>query len=112
MMKFLVAAAVLGSLGGAGGGTLAATMKHSPRERPVEVALGKPGKKNTLAVPGVALAAGDQLQRPFDLSNSGGAPLAGVALTTTAPFSSGLDTDVVNGLQMQIDSCAKGWKAI
>ena len=114
MVKFLLAAALLGSVGGVSGGTLAAKLADPSKAEAatVEIALGKPGKKTTLSQPAVGLAAGDQLPRPFDLKHSGGAALAGIALTTTAPVSSALDTDAVNGLQLQIDLCAKRWKSI
>src|SRR5262245_18951992 len=111
MVKFLLAAALLGSAGGAGGGTLIA-VTHKPHKAltQVEIALGKPGKKNVLSVPGVALAPGDRLQRPFELGNKSGIAISALTLTTTASASSPLVDDSVNGLQLKIDRCSKPWQ--
>jgi hypothetical protein len=112
VLKVLAISAALGSLGGAGGGTLAAVLGSQPhRSTPaVLIALGEPGKANTLSVSAADLAAGDWIQRPFDLVNKSKRPLSAFALTTAASPSSALDTDPVNGLQLQIDRCRKAWK--
>jgi len=107
VIKVLVAAAVLGTAGGAGGGSLAAVMHKSQKTAFVQIAFGSP---NTLSVPGTSLAAGDRVQRPFDLANQGGAALAGIALTTTSAATGPLDTDPINGLQLRIDRCDQKWK--
>jgi len=115
VLKFLLAAATFGAMLGGGGGTLAASLHHSSHQTKVArvgIALGKPGKTNRLTVPSVAVAAGDRMQRPFDLKNSGATTLQMVAMTTTASPSSRLDTDPVNGLQLQIDRCVNPWKQI
>jgi hypothetical protein len=111
-MRILALAAVLGSLGGAGGGTLAAVLHqpapHVPR---VQIALGKPGPANQLGLPTVALAAGDRLQRTFDLRSQGSGAIAAVALSSSASPSSMLDRDPVNGLQLRIDRCSDAWQS-
>jgi predicted ribosomally synthesized peptide with SipW-like signal peptide len=56
-----------------------------------------------------AIAAGDTMQRAIDLSYSGSINFGSATLTTTAPTSSGLDTDAVNGLQIAIDKCSQAW---
>jgi spore coat-associated protein N len=110
VLRILALAGTLGTLGGAGGGTLAAILhRPAPRVPRVQVALGKPGPANQLGLPGVALAAGDQLQRTFDLRGLSSAPIAEVALTAKARPSSMLDRDRVNGLQLRIDRCSKSW---
>ena len=62
-----------------------------------------------LNIDATALAAGDTVQRSFNLINSGSLDLASVALTATASPSSLLDTDATNGLQMVIDRCSVAW---
>ncbi len=114
MLKFLLVAVAFGALLGGGGGTLAASLHHTHGTKVARVAidLGKPGNANRLSVPAVAVAAGDRIQRPFDLKNAGKTALQTVALTTTASPSSRLDTDAVNGLQLRIDRCPSSWKQI
>jgi len=112
VLKILAISAALGSLGGVGGGTLAAVLDSQPHgSKPtVLIALGKPGKANSLSLSAANLAAGDWIQRPFDVVNKGKKPLSTLALTVTASPSSALDSDPVNGLQLQIDRCRKAWK--
>src|SRR5207244_3513407 len=74
------------------------------------IALGTPGPANRLTVNASAVAAGDTMQRAFQLSNSGSIPLASApTLTTSASPTSLLDTDATNGLQMVIDKCSVAW---
>jgi hypothetical protein len=76
----------------------------------VTIALGAPGPANRLTVNATNIAAGDTIQRAFDLSNSGTIDLAGApSLTTSASPTSLLDTDTTNGLQMVIDKCSVAW---
>lgn len=110
MLKFLAAVAMLGSMVGAGGGTLAAKLHGAtPRVPTVKIALGKSGPANRLSVPGVALAAGDRLQRPFDLDNRGTKPLTAVSLTSRARVSSLLSSDRVNGLRLRLTRCSRAF---
>jgi spore coat-associated protein N len=76
----------------------------------VTVALGATGAAtNRLTVNASGIVPGDTMQRSFDLSNTGDQAMASVKLTTTAPVSSLLNSDVTNGLQMVIDKCSVAW---
>lgn len=111
MLKILAISAVLGSLGGVGGGALATVLQPQPHgSKPtVLIDLGKPGAAGAFSLSASNLAAGDWIQRPFDLVNKSRKPLSAFALTISASPSSALDTDVVDGLQLQIDRCRKAW---
>jgi Camelysin metallo-endopeptidase len=52
---------------------------------------------------------GDSLTRAVNLVNSGTAPLGSVALHTTDATPSILTTNMTNGLQMAVKSCAVAW---
>jgi hypothetical protein len=67
------------------------------------------GPNNRLSIGATNIAAGDTIQRAVQVKNTGNLALSGVALTTTAPTSSLLDTDTTNGLQMMIDKCSVAW---
>jgi spore coat-associated protein N len=113
VLKVLLLLGALGALLGGGGGTLAARLQpHGAKVSQVAIALGKPGRANQLNVPGVGLAAGDTMQRPFDLKNAGKVDFTAVTLTTTASPSSTLDTDPSGGLHIQLDSCPKKWTQV
>lgn len=76
----------------------------------VLIALGNTGSSNNrLTVNAAGLVPGDNVQRSFNLSNTGSQDLSSVALTATASPSSLLDTDGTNGLQMVIDRCSVAW---
>ena len=61
---------------------------------------------NRLSVAASGAIPGDTVQRAVTLTNSGDQNLTAITLTTAAAPSSKLDTDAVNGLQMQIDACS------
>lgn len=70
------------------------------------------GAANRLTVGASNLVPGDTIQRAVDITNNGSAgtsSVGSVALTTTAPASSLLDSDTTNGLQMAIDKCSVAW---
>lgn len=78
----------------------------------VAIALGAAGPANRLTIGAGGLLPGDTMQRAVDLSNTGAAgtdSLSAITLTTTATTSSLLDTDVTNGLHMQLESCSAAW---
>ena len=90
--------------------TTSTTATSSVGSGTLTVALGTPGAANRLNVSASNIAAGDTIQRAFDLSNSGSLALsASPTLTTSASPSTLLDTDVTNGLQMVIDKCSTAW---
>jgi spore coat-associated protein N len=49
------------------------------------------------------------MQRMLDLSYSGSISFGSATLTTSATSSSGLDTDVTDGLKIAIDKCSQAW---
>lgn len=67
------------------------------------------GATNRLTLGATNLVPGDTMQRIVDLTNSGGAAMSAITLTTTASPSSLLDTDTTNGLQLAIDKCSNAW---
>jgi predicted ribosomally synthesized peptide with SipW-like signal peptide len=113
--KLLASLAVLGAAASiAGLGTYAtftssATASHTVSSGTVTIALGAVGPANRLTVGASNVAAGDTIQRAFDLSDTGSIDLASFTFTTTASPSTALDTDATNGLQMVIDRCSAAW---
>jgi predicted ribosomally synthesized peptide with SipW-like signal peptide len=70
------------------------------------------GTANRLTVGATNLVPGDTIQRAIDITNNGSAgtsSVGAIALTTTAPTTSLLDTDTTNGLQMVVDKCSVAW---
>jgi spore coat-associated protein N len=103
-----VAAAVAG-LGTYATFTSSTSATHTVSSGNVSIALGAVGPANRLTVNATALAAGDTVQRAFDLSNSGSIDLSAFTFSTSASPSSALDTDTTSGLQMVIDKCSVAW---
>ncbi|SOE04084.1 TasA family protein [Blastococcus haudaquaticus] len=54
---------------------------------------------------------GDSLTRPVTLKNDGNSALSSVVLRSTTTGSSVLTSDVTNGLQLAVKSCAVAWTA-
>ncbi|QXG75330.1 hypothetical protein KUM42_16070 [Modestobacter sp. L9-4] len=54
---------------------------------------------------------GDSVSRPVELVNSGDTGLGFVSMVSTASTSSILDTDKVNGLQLNVQGCSSAWTA-
>ncbi len=70
------------------------------------------GTANRLTVGATNLVPSDTIQRAIDITNNGSAgtsSVGSIALTTTAPTTSLLDTDTTNGLQMVVDRCSIAW---
>lgn len=104
-----VASAVAG-LGTFATFTSSTSASNSVATGTVVIALGSTGAStNRLDIDASTVAAGDTIQRSFDLSNTGSLDLSGVTLTSTASPSSLLDTDTTDGLQMVIDKCSQAW---
>ncbi len=56
------------------------------------------------------LVPGDSVTRAFTLRNDGNTDLSSITIDSTATGTAGiLTTDVVNGLQMSVRSCAVAW---
>jgi spore coat-associated protein N len=64
---------------------------------------------NRLGVDAIGLAPGSAVYRTFDLSNTGTTNFTTLTATTEVTTSSILDTDTVNGLQAQLESCSVAW---
>ena len=115
--KLLVTLAVLGATASiAGLGTFATftsstSASHQISTGTLTLSLGTPGTSaNRLTVDATDVAAGDTIQRAFDLSSSGTIDFSATpTLTTTASPSSLLDSDTTDGLQMVIDKCSVPW---
>jgi spore coat-associated protein N len=112
VLRLLAFAAALGALAGAGGGTLAASLHRASGVPRVKIALGIPGRASSLRVPGITLAAGDTMQRPFDLRAANAAPITRVAITSRALRSSLLDRDRLHGLRVKLDRCSTRWRKV
>lgn len=56
-----------------------------------------------------SVAPGSSTTRNINLVNDGSAALQSISLATVATTSSILDTDAVNGVQMQVDDCSVAW---
>ena len=67
------------------------------------------GYDQTLTMTGTNMVPGDSVSTRFNLGNSGDLDMAAIGLQVTAPTSSVLDTDKVNGLKLAIDSCSVAW---
>ena len=66
---------------------------------------------NGLTMTGANLVPGDSVSTRLQLMNSGELDMAAIGLSVTAPNSSVLDTDKVDGLRLTIDSCSVNWAA-
>ncbi len=67
------------------------------------------GDSLTMPFGGGLMLAGDSRNFRVDLVNDGDAALSTVTLGSRATASSVLDTDTVNGLQLQVRSCSAAW---
>jgi hypothetical protein len=64
---------------------------------------------NGLTMSGTNMVPGDSVASRFQLVNSGDLDMSAIGLAVTAPTTSVLDTDKVNGLKLTIDSCSVVW---
>lgn len=64
---------------------------------------------NRLGVDATNLGPGDLVYRAFDLTNSGTTRFTALTVSTDVTTSSLLDTDPVNGLKGQLESCSTAW---
>ena len=114
--KLLMSVAAFGAAASVAGlGTFAAftsstNASNSVSTGTIDLALGAAGAvTNRLSLDVTELAPGMVAQRSFDLRNTGSEPFHELELTTQATSSSMLDTDAVNGLQMQVLRCSTPW---
>jgi predicted ribosomally synthesized peptide with SipW-like signal peptide len=103
-------AAAAAGLGTFGSFTSTTSASQGVQSGTVTIALGSAGTAaNRLSVGATNIVPGDTIERQVQLSNSGTANLASVALSTVASPSSLLDTDTTNGLQLTVQSCPTAW---
>ena len=116
--KVLASAVLMGAAASVAGlgtfGTFTSTTAASATvaSGTVRIAFGPGGTTNPLAVPVTGMVAGDTISQPLVLANTGDQDLSSVTLTTAATTSSRLDTDQVNGIQLQIQSCPVAWTQV
>ena len=67
------------------------------------------GASNRLTLGASDIAPGDTIQRAVNLTVGGTVDMSAIALTTTAPTTSALDTNATHGLQLAIDRCSQAW---
>ena len=70
------------------------------------------GDAVTMPFRGGLFLAGDSRSYRVDLVNDGDADLGSLTLTSRATSSSILDTDTVDGLQLQVRACAELWDVV
>ncbi|RKR12686.1 TasA family protein [Arthrobacter oryzae] len=105
----LAAAAGVAGMGTYGGFTASTSASATVNAGTVKFDVGTAGAANRLTVAATGAIPGDTVQRAVTLTNTGDQSLTAVTLTTAAAPSSKLDTDAVNGLQMQVDACPTAW---
>ena len=106
----LGAAAAIAGMGTFASFTSTTSASQSLTAGAVSVTLGAAGgtaNRLTLSVTGIV--PDDTISRAVDLTSSSTDPLASVSLTTTAPVSSVLNTDAINGLKMTVQRCTVAW---
>ena len=75
----------------------------------LNIDLAHAGDGLTMPFGGGLMLAGDSRGYRVDLVNNGDTALSSVSLTSRATSSSVLDTDAVNGLQLDVKSCSAAW---
>jgi hypothetical protein len=78
----------------------------------VSIEIGPAAAQATVPLLPGGLLPGDSYITPLNLVNNGDLDLAEVRVQTTASQSSVMDTDKVNGLQVQLRSCAQDWTVV
>lgn len=114
--------ASLGVLGGAvavaGMGTFGTfTDSSTPLDTSVDtgtvsIELSAAAARATVPLLPGGLLPGDTYVMPLDLVNDGDLDLAEVRAQTVATTSSALDTDLVRGLQVHLESCSQAWTVV
>ncbi|MGY1814433.1 TasA family protein [Blastococcus sp. SYSU D00820] len=118
--KARTARKVIGSLGVLGAAAAVAGLgtfgTFTDSTTPISTAVTSGTVNIDLATAGAAIPAttgnfipGDSMTRAVTLTNSGSSALSSVTLGVTATTSSVLNTDTVNGLQLNVKSCTVPW---
>jgi hypothetical protein len=108
----LAAAAAVAGLGSFGTFTDSTTPVQTNVDTGVlSIALSPVASTATVPVTTGSLLPGDSTSVPLDLINDGNVAWESVSVATWAARSSLLDSDRVNGLQLELESCASSWVA-
>jgi hypothetical protein len=75
----------------------------------VAIELAEAGDAGMVPFDGGLMLPGDSRAFPVDLVNSGNSALGSVTLASSATQSSILDSDPVDGLQLEVESCSVAW---
>ncbi len=75
----------------------------------VSITLNEAGDSGTVPFSGGMMLAGDSRGHLVDLVNDGDTVLGSITFDSWATSSSVLDTDVVHGLQLSVESCSVSW---
>ncbi|MCF6737347.1 hypothetical protein [Blastococcus sp. KM273129] len=105
----LAAAGAVAGLGTLGGFTASDSVDTEVRTGALSIRLDAAAGTTSVPFSGGAMMPGDVEQVAFDLRNDGDVPLASVGFASVARVSSLLDTDRVDGLQMDVESCSRPW---
>ena len=90
--------------------TASASRGHQVTTGVPVLSLGATGTlANRLGVDAIGLTPGGVVLRAFDLSNTGTTNFTALTASTEITSTSLLDTDVLNGLQAQLETCAVPW---
>jgi hypothetical protein len=121
----VTAAKIVASLGVLGGAIAVAGMgtfgSFTDSTTPVDTSVGTgtvsieiSDAVNEASVPVIpgGLLPGDTYTVPLDLVNNGDLDLGEVRVKSAATYSSALDTDPVNGLQVRLESCSQAWDVV
>lgn len=108
----LAAAGAVAGLGTLGGFTTSDTVDTEVATGVLSIRLDAAAGTTSVPFSGGAMMPGDVEQVAFDLRNDGDVPLASVGLGSVARVSSLLDTDRVDGLQMDVESCSQPWAKV
>lgn len=105
----LAAAGAVAGLGTLGGFSTTDSVDTEVATGALSIRLDAAAGTTSVPFSGGAMMPGDVEQVAFDLRNDGDVPLASVHFASVAKVSSLLDTDLVNGLQMDVDACSQPW---
>lgn len=103
-------AAAVAGLGTFGAFTDSTSVTTNVQSGVVSIDLSAPGGiPHVIPVSTTGFMPGDSLTRAINLRNDGTVALSSVSLATTASSASALTSDPVNGLQLKLEQCSRGW---
>ncbi|TYP87229.1 hypothetical protein [Blastococcus xanthinilyticus] len=111
MLGVVAAAGAVAGLGTFGGFSTSDAVDTEVRSGVLSIDLDAAAGMTTVPFSSGAMLPGDVEQVPFDLVNDGDVALSSVRFGSVARESSLLDSDLVHGLQMDVQSCSVPWTA-